>query len=53
MLKLLKVKEVAEQLGLSEATIRAWILKKKIEYLKIGGVVRIKQEVVDKILKGE
>ena len=48
-----KVKEVAKILNLSEATIRAWILRKEIKYIKIGKSVRITQEEVDRLMKGE
>ena len=38
---LLTVAEAAAVLRIKEATVRAWILKRKITYVKLGGVVRI------------
>ena len=38
---LLTVAEAAAVLGIKEATVRAWILKRKITYVKLGRVVRI------------
>ena len=35
------VREAAEQLGLSIATIRVWIRQRKIGYLRLGHAVRI------------
>jgi len=38
---LLTVVEAAAVLGIKEATVRAWILRRKITYVKLGRVVRI------------
>lgn len=48
-----KVKEVAKILNLSESTIRSWIFKKEIDYVKMKKSVRIPKEQVEKLLKGE
>lgn len=48
-----KVEEVAKILKLSEATIRKWILLKKIKYIKVGNSVRILQDELDRLMKGE
>lgn len=53
MEKLYKVKEVANILNVSIATIRYWVLHKKIKYLKIGKSIRIEQSEVDRLMKGE
>ena len=50
---LLTVKEVSEKLHLSEATIRKWIITKKIKFIKLGKAVRIHQEELDRLIKGE
>ena len=38
---LLTVAEAAAALGIKEATVSAWIFKRKITYVKLGRVVRI------------
>lgn len=51
--KLNSVDEAAQQLGhKSDRTIRAWVLKRKIEYVKVlGGSVKIRQSVIDDIIE--
>jgi excisionase family DNA binding protein len=39
--QMLTVKEVADALGIKEATVRAWVSKRKITYVKLGRLVRI------------
>lgn len=45
--RLLDVKEAAALLRLKPSTIRSWILKRKIQYAKIGGRVFIRACDVD------
>jgi excisionase family DNA binding protein len=45
------VEEAAQQLSLSSATLRAWILRRKIEYVRLGRAVRIPQIVIDRLLE--
>ena len=45
----LTIPEAAERLGLKEATLRAWILHRKISYRKIGRAVRIPLSEVERI----
>ena len=48
----LTVAEAAKQLGISEKTIRGWILTRKIKYSKVmSKSVRIRQSVVDAMTK--
>jgi len=47
--KYFSVKETAEQLGLSENTIRMWCSLKKIPFMKVGRTVRFTQEQIDSI----
>lgn len=49
--KLLRVVEMAEVLGLKPSTIRAWLLHRKIRYIKIGRSIRIPAEVVDELIE--
>ena len=44
------VSEAAVQLGVSERTIRSWILCSQIEYVKIGRSVKIQQTAIDGII---
>src|SRR5688572_12110925 len=47
---MLTVPEFAEQLGLKEATVRAWILRRRISYCKINGKsVRIPRSELDRL----
>jgi excisionase family DNA binding protein len=49
--ELLDVKEAAARLRLKPTTIRAWILKRKIQYAKIGGRVFIRVCDVDALIE--
>jgi excisionase family DNA binding protein len=49
--KNLTVSEAAEALGLRAGTMRAWILRRKIGYLKIGRAVRIPESTIRRILE--
>lgn len=44
------VAETALQLHVEEKTVRNWIAKGQIPYMKIFGAVRIRQAVIDRIL---
>jgi excisionase family DNA binding protein len=49
--KLLAVDQAAERLGVKPSTIRSWILKReKIETVKIGRLVRIKESSIQKLI---
>jgi len=52
---LLTVQEAAAQLGLKPKTLRQWIWRREIEYLKLGAgsksSVRIRPETIAKILE--
>lgn len=51
MSKMLTVSEVARTLGLKPATIRSWIWKRQIEYVKVSGAVRITDCEVERIIE--
>lgn len=53
MQTLYTIKEVANTLKVSVATIRSWIFYKKIKFIKVGNSVRIQQEELDRLMKGE
>ena len=48
--QLLTVAQVAERLGLKEATIRRRILERRLPYVKLGRAVRIPIEVIDAVI---
>lgn len=48
---MLTVSEAAKRLGLRESTIRAWILARRITYVKVGRrAVRIPAEAIEKFI---
>ena len=49
--KLLTVEEAAAELGLRPKTIRKKIWRREIEYQKIGGAIRIRPDVIDRIIE--
>ena len=49
--RLLTIEQAAEHLGVKPATIRSWILKReKIEVVKVGRLIRIKESSVHKFI---
>lgn len=47
------IEEVANTLKVSVPTIRAWIQRKKIKYIKVGNLIRIKGSELDRIIEGK
>jgi excisionase family DNA binding protein len=47
---LVTVREAAAALGLVESTIRAWILTRKIGYVKLGKAVRIPMAELERLV---
>lgn len=45
------VLEAAKALGISVHTVRSWIARHRIGYLKLGRAVRIPQTEIDRILR--
>ena len=48
--ELLTIPETAAALRLKPSTVRAWILARRIPFCKIGRLVRIRREDVEKFL---
>ena len=48
--QLLTVGQTAARLGLKEATIRRYILERRIPYVKLGRAVRIPIEAVESLI---
>jgi excisionase family DNA binding protein len=53
MKKYCRIKEVAEITGLKERTVRAYVLNKKIPFIKANGCVLFDLEEIDSWLKGK
>jgi excisionase family DNA binding protein len=49
--ELLTVAEAAEALRVRPATIRAWLLRRKIQSYRLGRSVRIASEELDRVLQ--
>jgi len=48
---LIGVPEAAKRLGVTESGIRAWIFQKRIPVVKLGSLVRIRRDILEKIEK--
>lgn len=51
MATLLTVSEIAQRTKLKEATIRRWILQKKIPTVRLGRSVRMREEDLDALIR--
>jgi excisionase family DNA binding protein len=51
MANMLTVEEAAERLGVKAATIRSWVWKRQIEFVKISRSVRISDKVVERLIR--
>jgi excisionase family DNA binding protein len=49
--KLLTVMEAAEALRIKPATVRAWLLRRRISSYRVGRLVRISSEEIQKLLR--
>lgn len=47
------IKEVADMFSLAEVTIRKWLVSGKIKGTKLGKAVRISEDEIIKLQKGE
>jgi excisionase family DNA binding protein len=48
MSKLLTMVEASEYLGVSKLTLYGWVSARKVSFIKVGRLVRFKQEHLDK-----
>ena len=48
---MLTVEQAAERLGLRVSTLRAWVLRRKISYAKIGRAVQIPEKEIERIIQ--
>jgi excisionase family DNA binding protein len=51
MATMLTIGQAAQALGVRPATVRSWIWKRQIEYVKVSRSVRIPAAVVQRIIK--
>jgi excisionase family DNA binding protein len=51
MQQLLSVQETAERLGLKPATIRAWLLRRKLPRVNCGRAVRIPADAIAQFIE--
>jgi len=51
MTKLLSVKEASEMLALKPATIRAWLLRRKLPRVNCGRAVRIPADAIAQLIE--
>lgn len=51
MQQLLSIQEAAERLGLRPATIRAWLLRRKLPRVNCGRAVRIPAEAIAQFIE--
>lgn len=51
MRKLLTIKEAGEALAVKPATIRAWLLRRKLPRVNCGRAVRIPAEAVERFIE--
>jgi excisionase family DNA binding protein len=47
---LLNVDDAAERLGISSGTLRNWISARRIEFVRIGKLTKIRQATVDRFI---
>lgn len=49
----LTIKEVTEILKVSRATIYNWMISGKLKFYKVGRLIRIKREDLERFIKGK
>ena len=49
--RLLTVKQAAEELGLSDRTVWAWVYARKLGVVRLGRCVRIPQSAIEELIQ--
>jgi len=50
-MRLLTLKETSERLGLKLSTMRFWVWQQRIETVRVGRAVRIREDTVNRIIE--
>lgn len=50
-MRLLTILEASERLGLKPATVRFWIWTRKIEHVKVGRAVRVREDTIQQLIR--
>jgi len=50
-MRLLTLPEAADRLGLKVATLRFWVWQRKIEIVRVGRAVRVREDVVKGLIE--
>jgi excisionase family DNA binding protein len=50
-MRLLTLPEAAERLGLKVATLRFWVWQRKIEIVRVGRAVRVREDVIKRLIE--
>jgi excisionase family DNA binding protein len=48
--RLLTCAQAGDALGLKEATVRVWIARRKLAFVKLGRAVRVPQEAIEEMI---
>ena len=48
--RLMSLPQAAEELGVTVNTLRAWVYRRKIGYVKVGRSVRVSEATIQKII---
>jgi excisionase family DNA binding protein len=48
--RLLRIREAAERTGTQESTWRAWILRRRVTFVKLGRAVRIPESALEAMI---
>lgn len=49
--KMIGIKETADQLGISIHTLYTWVCLRKIEYVKVGRLIKFRQSAIDDFVR--
>lgn len=49
--RILSIKEASDRLGISMNTLYSWVSQRKIEYVKIGRLVKFKQSGIERFIR--
>jgi len=50
-MRLLRLEEAADRLGLRLSTLRFWVWQRKIEVVRIGRAVRVREDTIKRLIE--